>query len=274
MREDKEGESIMHINKNSTATKNIKIKTIGYFSCLIIISSLLLAGCNSTNTLVLSGSIEAPQVEVNSEVAGKVIKLDKDEGSLVKAGDVIATLDDSSQKLIVKQQEDLVKIKQAMLDEIPSDSSKEKIKAAKADLDQSKAALDLAKLILSKFQVKATINGTYTQRNINLGDIISIGTSIATLSDLSDLFVNVYIPQRNLQNVSLNQEVNLKTVSGKNIKGKLLYIANEAEYTPKNIETTEAKENTVYKLKVKITDNIDILRPGMTVEAYIPIGGK
>jgi len=106
--------------------------------------------------------------------------------------------------------------------------------------------------------------------------MVNTGTSLGTISDLTDLWVRVYIPQRNINIVKLNQEIELTTVSlpNKSIKGQIVFIADEAEFTPKNTETSEAKENTVFKLKIKIMDNIESLRPGMTINATIPLGGN
>jgi HlyD family secretion protein len=140
-------------------------------------------------------------------------------------------------------------------------------------LEQASAILEQAMLTLSKYKVKSPIDGTLISRNINTGDMVNTGTSVGTVSDLNNLSVRVYIPQKYINLVSLNQEIALKSIAvdGKSIKGRITYIASEAEFTPKNTETTEAKENTVFKLKIKILDNIEKLKPGITVDAYIPL---
>ena len=403
---------------------SIKIKLCKMISIFILPTLLFLSGCSKADTLVLSGTIESTQIDANSEVVGKLIQLQKDEGTTVKAGDVLATVDSSLQELVVKQQEAVVKLKQAnlealklgsrsqqiqqanaavkaakanldelkagtrpeqlrqseadvealntsvsnaetavnsaqinynylwdkyntlkslygsnaasendlsdakfkvdtanqqlisaqdqlktaqaklqsaqaqldylkngasdqaiqvaqanyeqaqaALDLLNSGSTEQSIEAGEADLEQSQAVLEQAKVNLGKYQIKSPIDGTYLLRNANIGDIVNIGTSIGTISYLTDLTVKVYIPQRNINLIALNQEIALKTLSlpGKTIKGKITFIASEAEFTPKNIETSEAKENTVFQLKMKIMDNIESLRPGMTVDAYIPL---
>ncbi|MCR4434650.1 MAG: efflux RND transporter periplasmic adaptor subunit [Clostridiales bacterium] len=342
------------------------IKVLGAFLAVLF----ALSGCGKSEGLVLSGTVEAEQIDVNSEVSGKVIKLEKEEGNLINKNETIAVVDSSMQELAVKQQEAVVSLKQAKLDELKAGTRPEQIeqaqaaveaaktglntaktgvdtaqisynywqdkynktkslldssavsendladakykldtaqqqlitaekqynsaqsqlksaqaqldllrngstyqtiKAAEADLEQSKEALEQAKLVLSKYNIKSPITGTYLSKNINLGDIVSVGSSVATVADLNNLWLRVYIPQRNLHQVKLNQEVNLTVSSmpGKTIKGKIIYIADEAEFTPKNTETTEAKENTVFKLKIKIMDHIDTLKPGMPMEARI-----
>lgn len=402
--------------------KSLKITTL---AMLLVFLLTMFSGCNKTNEVELSGTIESTQIDINSEISGKVIKLEKDEGELVKAGDIVAVVDSAIQEYNVKQQEAVVKLKQAKLDDLKAGSRSEQLDqaeaaaksakarldelkagsrpeqikqaeaavqtasaaveaaktgvetanvnynywldkynklkplydskaisendlldtkykvdtakqqvltsqdqlkssesqlksaeaqlellrngttaqsinaaeanyeqalaqlellrkgstnqtiiAAEADLEQSLAALEQAKINHGKYNIKSSIEGTFLYRNINVGDIVGTGTSIGAVSDLKDLWTKVYIPQKYLQAISLNQEVTLKSAAlpGKTIKGKIIFVSSEAEYTPRNTETNEAKENTVFKLKIKLLDNIENLKPGMTVDAIIPLG--
>ena len=347
-----------------------RIKTFTIISVMLVLLSAI-SGCSAEKRLVLSGTIESTLIDANSEVAGKVLSLGKEEGETVKKGDVIAVVDSSFQELAVRQQEAAVKLKQARLDELKAGTRPEEIKqsqaavqtaevsvnsamtgvensevnykywnekyvdvkslsdsgaasqndlkdakfkldsaekqlatsrkqlesarsqlkssqarlellekgstnqsviAAEADLEQSQAVLEQARLTLSKYQVKAPSDGTFITKNVNPGDMVNPGSSTGTVSDLTNLWVSVYIPQKDLSLISLNQELTLVSAGLKDkiIKGRVIFIANEAEFTPKNTETGESKENTVFKLKIKILDNIELLRPGMTVDAFIP----
>lgn len=163
---------------------------------------------------------------------------------------------------------------QAQLELLKNGSTDQTIKAAQAELDQSTAALEQAKVVLTKYQVKSAIDGIYLMKNVSLGDIVNTGTSIGTISDLTDLWVYMYIPQRNLDLVKLEQNVDLVTAKGDKLNGKVKYISSEAEFTPKNTQTSDEKENTVFKIKIQIIDKNLLLKPGMTVDANFPSGGK
>lgn len=245
---------------------------------LMFLFPFFLTGCIKSDVLELSGTLESNQIDCYSEVAGKVVKLEKEEGASVKEGDVIAVIDPSLQKLAVKQQKALVKLKQAILDEVKSllkkGSTNQAVQAAEADLEQSRAMLDQAELILSRYQVKAPADGTLLVNNVDIGDMVNTGTNVGILSDLSNLWIKVYIQQKNLKNISLGQELDLsiQALDNRTVKGKITYISDQAEFTPKNVETDEAKENTVFKVKINILDNIDRLKPGMTANAIIPLG--
>ena len=70
--------------------------------------------------------LSQPQISVNSQASGKIISLGKNEGTTVKQGDILATLDSSIQKLVVSQQEAIVEMKQAQLDSINLQYSSQK----------------------------------------------------------------------------------------------------------------------------------------------------
>lgn len=357
---------------------NLSTKIINKATAAVMAGFLLLsflAGCSGQQqTLELSGTVEALQVDVNAETSGKVIHLGKDEGDTVNQGDVLALIDSGMQELAVKQQEALVKLKQARLDEVEAGTRPEEIEkseasvksaesaaknartgvdtaktgydywvekynqvkslhssgsatdndlldakykvdtakqqlavaekqlksseaqleaakaqltllqkgattqavtAAQADLEQVQVLLEQARLTLTRCRITAPVGGIYKMRSIEIGDMVNIGTGVATLLIPDELWVTVYLPQKYLQNLSLNLELEVK-VNGlqEDGKGKVTYIASEAEFTPKNTETNEAKENTVFKVKVKILDPIDRLKTGMTADVLIPLSGS
>jgi len=163
----------------------------------------------------------------------------------------------------------------AQLELLKNGNTQQAIQQAKSDLDQSLAQLEQVKLALDKYLVKSPFKGTFIQSNVKEGELINTGTNIGTVSDLNDLWANFYITQADLGSIKLNQEVSMtsKSAQGQDIKGRIVFISAQAEFTPKNIETNAAKENTVFRFKVKITTNIAQLRPGMTISVRMPYGG-
>ncbi|WP_024832003.1 HlyD family secretion protein [Ruminiclostridium josui] len=252
---------------------NLKKSMFLLITCISLVS--LICGCSHINNkqkYTLSGTIEANTVDVASEVAGKIVKINKNEGDSIKKDDVLFELDSSAQSLIVQQQEAVLRMKEERINQLKENSRPDtEIKQAEADRDATKAQLDQAKLALSKFKVKANSDGVYQLRIANLGDIINAGSKVATISDPNNMEVKLFIQQKYLNKIELNDEISLQcsALSGANIKGKIIYIADRAEYTPQNIETNLAKENTVFEVRVKILDNLDKIRTGMTVETVI-----
>jgi HlyD family secretion protein len=272
--------------------KNQKIIVFIVIILLILLIGLYFMSRIKPDKIQLSGTIESTQIDINSEVAGRILKLLKDEGDRLNKDDVIAVIDSSSQELVVKQQEanyENAKINydywvdmfnrikpiynSGNVSEQNYLNTKLSLNTAKQQLDQIQASLDIQRLNLSKYSIKCPIDGVYLSRNVEVGDLVNIGSNIATVSDLDNLWVKFYIPQKYISFISLKQKVAMETPAykGRKIYGEIIYIADQAEFTPKNTETEEAKENTVFKLKVKILTDVQKLKPGMTLTAFIPI---
>ncbi|CAH2213117.1 HlyD family secretion protein [Tepidibacter aestuarii] len=154
------------------------------------------------------------------------------------------------------------------LDLVMSGSTNERIKKAKAQVDSMKANVDLLNYQLSKATIYSPIDGIVQNINYDVGELVLNGANIANIINLSDRWVKIYIPQKYLDKVSLNEEVSIKAdyLSNKKLKGKIIYISSEAEFTPKNVESKESKEEMVFEVKVKIDDESNLLKPGMLID--------
>jgi HlyD family secretion protein len=240
-------------------------KRITIFALIITLSSLM--SCNKESNLILSGTIEASQYDVLSEVSGKVIEVKKNEGEHLKKGDEIVVIDSGIEELNKERNQILVDVKKSQLQEVEDKISESKKEQMELDIKQQKKLVEQSSILLDKYTIKAQKDGVLNYNTVTVGEIVKPGSVVGTIIDLSDLWINMYISQKYLDIVSLNDEIILKTSQGKKIKGKITYISDEAEFTPKNVETNEAKENTVFKVKIKILDSIDDLKPGMTMSA-------
>ncbi len=153
-------------------------------------------------------------------------------------------------------------------------SRKEDVKVALARLDQAKASLELLNYNLSKEYIKAPFDGVIDVVNYDKGEYIPTYGIIANILDLDSLWVKIYVPEKNLYKVSLGEEVKIYAdfVNDKSINGKVVYISNEAEFTPKNVESKENKQEMVFEVRVEIIDKNKLLKPGMLVD--IDLGGE
>ena len=152
----------------------------------------------------------------------------------------------------------------------------EEIDVGMAQLDQSKQALLLAQAQLSYGQLFSPVTGLVLSKNVEAGEYVSAGTPIVTIGKLDQVWLKAYIPENELGRVKIGQPVTITTDTfpGKIYKGILSFISSEAEFTPKNIQTTEERVKLVYRIKVTI-DNPDLeLKPGMPADAVIALGGE
>lgn len=141
------------------------------------------------------------------------------------------------------------------------------IAAAAADVEAARSALKVADSAVSDLQVYAPHAGTIISRNFEPGEYVPTAATLATMADLSDLWIKVYIPTDDLPRVKLGQKVAF-TVSGSNNKftGTIINIAAKGEYTPKMIQTEKERANVVFAVKIKVGSHQGQLKPGMPAD--------
>jgi HlyD family secretion protein len=113
-------------------------------------------------------------------------------------------------------------------------------------------------------------NGTVLKRYKEPGEITAPGTPLFKIADLTAMIARVYVTGSQLQQIKIGQEVSVKTDqnSSQMIKhpGKILWISDRAEFTPKTIQTKEERVNQVYAVKIAVSNPEGQLKIGMPVE--------
>lgn len=152
----------------------------------------------------------------------------------------------------------------------------EEIALAAAKVEQSKQVLKLAETRLGYSQITAPIDGFVLSKNIEEGEYVSPGTAIVTIGDLEQVWLKAYIAENELGKVKLGQKVSVTTDTYPNkiYNGRISFIASEAEFTPKNIQTTEERVKLVYRIKISIVNAAHELKPGMPADALIRLNGE
>lgn len=147
----------------------------------------------------------------------------------------------------------------------------EKIDQARAALDQAKQALALAETRMGYSVLIAPISGIVLSENVEPGEYVSPGTPVITVGDLSRVYLRAYINETDLGRVKLGQTVHVltDTFPGKAYEGKITFIAPQAEFTPKNVQTEKERVKLVYRIKVDIPNPQLELKPGMPADGEI-----
>lgn len=156
---------------------------------------------------------------------------------------------------------------QAQLSLLSAGSRSEEITAASAEADRARAVLKASQAILDDLKVISPLDGTVTSKNHENGEYAQPGTSLATVTDLTNLWIKVYIPTDQLPGIKLGQSVRI-TVSGSQqvFSGRVIEIASRGEYTPKSIQTKQERTNVVYAVKVQVDNINNLLKPGMPAD--------
>ncbi|MEK6743648.1 MAG: efflux RND transporter periplasmic adaptor subunit [Nitrospirota bacterium] len=242
--------------------------------------------------LVLSGTVEVTEVNVGFKTAGRIADLRAEEGQRVTSGDRLAVLDNAELRSIVEQNRAAVRNAEAEFEKARKDHdryrnlsqdgaiSTQQLDAAqkaydvsRSQFDQARAALRTAEVRLHDMTLDAPVSGIVLVRNVEPGETIAAGVAVYALGDLANPWVQVYVSETKLGMVKLGQkaEVSVDTFPGKSYEGRVTYIASEAEFTPKNVQTQEERVKLVFGVKVSVTNQNDELKPGMPADVKINI---
>ena len=248
--------------------------------------------------------MEATEVKLAAEVMGRVLEVAPQEGDAVTQGQALVRIDHealdaqlaqadaariaaSGQYAAVRASEknvgvnftrstnllDAGSISEQQHDAVGT--QKEVLTAQKraawGQIKQAEATAQLVKTQIDRTTVVAPISGVVLTRSIEPGEIVMPGTPLLTLADLTDCRVRIYVPESQLGLVKLGQKVRIFSDSypGKAYTGKIVNIASQAEFTPKNVQTKKERVRLVYAAKVAVPNPKGELKIGMPVDAEL-----
>jgi HlyD family secretion protein len=317
------------------------------FAVGLAVATLLLAGCSPGNgtragDLVLSGNLEVTDAQLGFKVPGRVVERLISEGDRVKAGQLVARLDDVEQQeqlalrraelagaeaslaaLVAGSRPQEIAAAEATLRSAEADRDRarldctrqtelrgkdaiadreleasqaqlkvaeartaeaaerlqlvregpraEDIAQGRARVDQARAAVALAGTQLDNTRLVSPLTGVVLSHNIEPGEFVSAGTPIVTVADTAHVWVRAYVNQTDLGRLRLGQKVGVRTDTfpDKTYEGTVGFIASEAEFTPKTVQTTKERVKLVFRVKIDLANPDDELKPGMPADAII-----
>jgi len=146
------------------------------------------------------------------------------------------------------------------------------LEIAQIQSEHSRNTVEQSKTEINKTIITSPIDGVVNSLLIKQGEFIQAGKKVAEIYDNDNVEVRVYVSESNIGNVKVGQDVNVFVDSeSKPFKGKVIRINNEAEFTPKNIQTKEERVNTVFEVKIEVLDRSGTIKPGMPVDVNIKI---
>jgi len=147
----------------------------------------------------------------------------------------------------------------------------EEIAQAKANLAKSEAGIELLKKNIKDCFIISPINGIIVKRFVEAGETVSMMSSLLKVSDLSRVEVVIYVSEKVLPEIKLNQTAAIATDGqpDKSYEGKVIFISPEAEFTPKNIQTKEERTKQVFAVKLEIYNKTEELKTGLPVDVKI-----
>lgn len=151
---------------------------------------------------------------------------------------------------------------------------REVIEVQAARLEEAKAALASAEARLADTVLAAPFAGRVSTKHRTVGETVAPGVPVVTVQDLSDRWVRVYVPEDRLGalHVGAPARITSDTFPDESYLGEVSFLASEAEFTPKSVQTSEERVRLVYAAKVRVTgDPAHELKPGMPVDVEIDL---
>jgi len=283
----------------------MKLRNQLSYNIKIYLFILLAVSCRTEkpDTLSGSGSIEVNEIHIASIVPGRIEKISVEEGDsfvkeetlvVIKGDEIQADLDAAgagleaagrnidlaeanfkNAKSELRRGKELFQAGSITQQNLESLQTRYNVtlsqwEAARAGAKQIKAALSKANTRFKETVLKANRNGTVLAKNYEEGEVVMPGAPILTAADLSRVFIKIYIPERELGRIRLGQRAELKA-DGLNevFQGTVTHISDRAEFTPKNVQTADARARLVFAVKVSLDNPKKILKPGMPADVKI-----
>jgi HlyD family secretion protein len=151
---------------------------------------------------------------------------------------------------------------------------RERVAAQRALVAEARAAVDVLDASLRNLTVVAPFDGVITVRHHEPGETVPAGAPVLTLMNPDDRWVRIYVREDRIGAVKLGAAATIvsDTYPEKTYRGEVMFIASEAEFTPKNVQTTEERVKLVYAVKVRVTGDPDRdLKPGMPADVRLEL---
>lgn len=147
-------------------------------------------------------------------------------------------------------------------------AAQEQAEAAAAQADAAQAALDLLDVQLNKTSLISPINGMVLERIIQPGEFAAPGSVLLVLGKEESMTLTVYVPEDRYGEITIGQtvEVRVDSFPGETFEGRVVHIADQAEFTPRNVQTVSSRKSTVFGIRIALAGGQDRLKAGMPAD--------
>jgi len=215
----------------------------------------------------------AQQTMIDAEADLNEKQIDNERAQKLFAKDEVSAQDRDLAATALKRAEAIFKASQQRYNEAVEGSRKEDIAISRANLNEAGADLGLSRVNLDYTVLRAPFAGVVTVRQAELGEVVSPGSPVVTLSDLDHIWLRAYVAETDLGRIHWGQEatVTTDTYPGKQYHGRISFISPDAEFTPKSVQTYKERVTLVYRIKIDIDNPKHELKPGMPADARIDL---
>jgi HlyD family secretion protein len=150
----------------------------------------------------------------------------------------------------------------------------EQLDVERATVVQAEQKLRMSRINLDYTTLLAPKSGVILVRQAELGEVVAPNTPVVTIGDLDHVWLRAYVSETDLGRIRYGQPVIIRTDTypGKAYHGRISFISDKAEFTPKSVQTLKERVTLVYRIKIDVDNTNHELKPGMPADAEIQLG--
>lgn len=216
--------------------------------------------------LELNGRVEASaKIVVRSETAGKLIERSVSKGTQVAKGAVICVIDPGIREARLVEAETLLEFAESEYTSTTAlktkgFSTENRVSNLKANLDSAKARVDEAKQELERTEIKAPVSGTIELPVAEVGSLLGVGDSCATILTTDPMLAVGQISEREIERINVGMDASITTISDDEIAGKVSYLSQSAD-----------PNTRTFRVEVELPNPTGKLREGISALIKIPL---
>jgi len=148
----------------------------------------------------------------------------------------------------------------------------EQVASQRAMVQQATANLAQVDVALEHALIIAPFDGVISVRHRQPGEVVGAGAAVLTLRDPDDRWVRIFVPENRIGRLQLGQSafISADAYPEERYRGEVTFIADEAEFTPRNVQTTEERVKLVFRVKVRVVEDLGgALKPGLPADVLL-----
>lgn len=224
--------------------------------------------------------VEAAQADVpatQAELAAATADLKRFEMLLERKSGAEKQRDDAATRRDVAQArveaaQKRVAAASATLDRVKAKARPEEVGVAASRIATTQAAIASLEDQLKDATLVSPVTGVVTEKLAEVGEVAAPRAPVVVITDLDHAWADVYVPEPAVPRIKMGQSATLFTdAGGDGITGTVTYISPKAEFTPRNVQTTDERAKLVYRVRITVDNTAGVLKQGMPVDAQLAL---
>jgi HlyD family secretion protein len=209
-----------------------------------------------------SAEAEATAARADEVRFGQLLKANA--GSRKEYDDALARRDRADATL--KAADDKRAAAVAIADRLKAGARPEEIEQARARVAGADAQIASLEHDRTEAVIVAPLAGIISSRLVEPGELVGPRTPLLVMLDLDHAWANAYVEEPFVPRLRIDEPATVVTDAGDRADGRVAFIASEAEFTPRNVQTSDERAKLVYRVKVTVDNSKGLFKPGVPVE--------